>query len=202
MTRHVPLTPVTASSLDVESQSIQRLHIPEASVFAACEALPSSNSPKQDDDASIPWAQIMTLFFLRGSRPLIYGMVFSFVNEQVVSLGIANEKNAGFYSGIIEASMAIAIIIGLPIAGFAGSYGRKPVVLVGTLLTCFVSGFYGFQSNFFGLVAVRTATGLFGASGIALMPMVEEISNDTNGPRCYAIMYSIFLHAECCVYVF
>ncbi|CAE6530534.1 unnamed protein product [Rhizoctonia solani] len=93
-----------------------------------------------------------------------FQVVFPFINQMVVELGIAKDSDsAGYYSGLFESGVALAgFVTTIPCSYLSDAFGRKPVVIVSIIGTMVSLFFFGTGRTFLGLFISRCIGGAFG----------------------------------------
>lgn len=76
---------------------------------------PSSVTP-------VPWKQILTLCAVRVVDPMSFAQILPYINDMLREMKVADPSRVGFYSGIIESSFSVAVIISIyPWARLSGA---------------------------------------------------------------------------------
>jgi len=67
-----------------------------------------SNSRRSDSPPPYPWRPLLILQLLTAAQPLAFEIVFPFVNQMILEIGVVNDpEQVGFYSGIIESIFSL-----------------------------------------------------------------------------------------------
>ena len=57
----------------------------------------------EEPQTPLPWRALLSLFLLTATQPLAFEVIFPFVNQMIVEIGIVDDpEHVGFYSGLIE----------------------------------------------------------------------------------------------------
>ena len=115
--------------------------------------------------------------------------MFYRIAQNLVELGIATQKNVGYYAGLVETSYSLALLVGLMPAVLASdTFGRKPTVLVGLLFASVASAFFAFAKTLHHLIIIRALVG-FSVAFIpaSVMTMFIELSTRETQPLYFAL---------------
>ncbi|KAG8693248.1 hypothetical protein FRC09_010632, partial [Ceratobasidium sp. 395] len=162
-------------------------------------------SPYLDDEENIgptgktvPYKQVGILVFANAMVITAFQVIYPFVNQMLVELGVAKgADSAGYYSGVFESALALAgFVTTIPCSYFSDMFGRKPVLILSMLGTMVSSFFFGISTTFFGLLTSRCVGGAFGPNWTwaASFTVLGEITDPTTSATSYSainIGYSI-----------
>ncbi|CUA68450.1 Putative inorganic phosphate transporter C8E4,01c [Schizosaccharomyces pombe 972h-] [Rhizoctonia solani] len=135
------------------------------------EALGSPHSPQPHEGAQARsghpkyyYRTLVVLFVANGAVIAAFQVVYPFINQMVVELGIAKDPDsAGYYSGLFESGISLAgFVTALPCSYLSDTFGRKPVMIasmIGTMISLF---FFGTGRTFLGLFISRCIGGAVG----------------------------------------
>jgi MFS family permease len=104
--------------------------------------------------------------------------VFPYSGFLVVNLiDSVNEENAGRYAGLIASSFMMGRAVTSVLWGnIADTYGRRLVLHVSLLLSCFFSVLFGFAPTFLAAVLIRFCLGLSNGIMLAIKTIVSELT--------------------------
>lgn len=113
----------------------------------------------------------------------------------VASFDEIPDGDEGLYVGLLASAFALAQLVTNLFWGYLSDrIGRKPVMLVGTLLLmgCFV--FFGFCKTYVQLILVHIAMGLLNGNAAVVPTALGEVTDRTNQSRAFTwlpVMYSL-----------
>ncbi|KLO06630.1 MFS general substrate transporter [Schizopora paradoxa] len=144
----------------------------------------------------LPWRQLSVLFCLRAVKPLVFELIFPFVNQMILEIGIVDDpERVGFYSGILESIYACMSFISIvPCSLLSERLGRKPVILVTTSGIAISAALFGFSKLYWFMVLTRCIGGGNGGNIAALKTMLAELtdkSNEAVAQTGFAIAYRL-----------
>ena len=60
----------------------------------------------------LPWRVLLALLLLKAVQPLAFEIIFPFVNQMIVEIGVVDDpEQVGFYSGLIESIFSCTNLI-------------------------------------------------------------------------------------------
>ncbi|KDN48778.1 hypothetical protein RSAG8_02765, partial [Rhizoctonia solani AG-8 WAC10335] len=131
----------------------------------------SLDSPQPHEDAQTPgghsryYYRIVTVLCIVNAAAIAaFQVVYPFINQMVVELGIAKDSDsAGYYSGLFESGLALAgFVTIIPCSYLSDAFGRKPVMIVSMIGTMISLFFFGTGRTFLGLFISRCIGGAIG----------------------------------------
>ncbi|KAK3939727.1 major facilitator superfamily domain-containing protein [Diplogelasinospora grovesii] len=156
----------------------------------------SSEGGEDDNDTTpLPWKQLGLLALLSLSEQTALNSIGPYLPTMVASFDEIPEGEEGLYVGLLASSFALAQLATNLFWGYlSDTAGRKPVVLLGTLLlmVCFV--FFGFCATYVQLIAVHVAMGLLNGNAAVVPTCLGELTDRTNQSRAFTwlpVMYSL-----------
>lgn len=66
-----------------------------------------SQPAAEGEEQPIAWAQIFLLCFARLIEPIAFFSIFPFINQMIRETGNLDERDVGFYSGLIESLFSL-----------------------------------------------------------------------------------------------
>ncbi|KAL5482742.1 hypothetical protein ACEPAI_9336 [Sanghuangporus weigelae] len=123
-----------------------------------------------------PWRMAISLYILTCITPLVFDLIFPFVNQMVLENGITDDpERVGFYSGLIESAFAFTSFLSImPCSYLSDHLGRKPVILVGTLGLAVSTGLFGMAKSYWFMILTRMIGGTLGGTNATMKVMLTE----------------------------
>ncbi|CAE6536237.1 unnamed protein product [Rhizoctonia solani] len=158
--------------------------------------LESQGSPQPQEDAQAlgghpkHYYRVSTILCIANAAVVAsFHVVYPFINQMVVELGIAKDSDsAGYYSGLFESGLALAgFVTTIPCSYLSDAFGRKLVMIasmIGTMVSLF---FFGTGRTFLGLFIsditnAATAAGAYSAVNIAFSVGIMIIALPETSP--------------------
>ena len=195
-------------NIDIASETIPLLHAPEntASSTEQNGTLDPSQAnghttPKPTDTAEqdgtqeegkkMPYVQVLILCYASLGEPIAYFAIFPFVNEMIAINGNLDEKDVGFYSGLIESLFSLTQMLLMIIYGRAADrLGRKPVLVFSLTGVGFATALFGMSKTVWQMIATRCLAGVFAGSVVTMRTMLSE--NTDKGTQAKAFSWYMF----------
>ncbi|KAF8201618.1 major facilitator superfamily multidrug-resistance, DHA1 sub-family [Pholiota molesta] len=160
---------------------------PEEAPFLGQEdgdAIPESQPPSGTFSKAtpIPKVQFTVLCLLRLLDPMSFTQIFPYINEFMSDLNVTNDPSRiGFYSGLVESSFAFTQLLAVYPWGFLSDrFGRRPVVLIGTLGLSITTLLFGFSTSFTGTILTRGFSGFFSGNVSVIPTILIELTDQSN----------------------
>ncbi|KAK2467256.1 hypothetical protein APHAL10511_000805 [Amanita phalloides] len=145
----------------------------------------------QDDDydnykkktTPLPWMQLAIVYLIQFAEPLTATVIYPFINQYVRETGITkgDERNTGYYAGIIQSAFFFAEAAAVVPLGMASDrFGRRPILLLGPLGLAFTMLGFGASTRFLPLVFFRCMQGIFNGNIGISKSVISEITDSTN----------------------
>ncbi|CAE7155988.1 unnamed protein product [Rhizoctonia solani] len=178
-------------STENHDDTLEPLDLPEP--YEAVQTL--SRHPKY-------YRRIITVVCIaNGSVIAAFRVVYPFINQMVVELGIAKDSDsAGYYSGIFlskESGVALAgFVATLPCSYLSDAFGRKPIMIasmIGTMVSLF---FFSTSRTFLGLFISRCIGGAAGPhwAWVSALTMLGDIVDPAAAGSAYsAVAVAVFI---------
>ncbi|KAI5122776.1 hypothetical protein M0805_000120 [Coniferiporia weirii] len=172
----------------LDTQTRTRYDIDEEGVLS-----PSSSSATLCAQASgpkpFPWRQVSVILVLNAVQPLAFELVFPFINQMVLEIGVVDDpERVGFYSGIIESIFAfMSFLFVIPCSFISDRYGRKPVVLISIAILSLSTALFGFSKSYWFMIVTRSMGGVCGASWSTMKVMLGELTDRESQGQAFAI---------------
>ncbi|KAG8830535.1 hypothetical protein FRC17_004742 [Serendipita sp. 399] len=138
--------------------------------------------------SAIPRAQIFTLLALQAVVAFSFECIFPFVNQFLLDIGVVkNPADAGFYSGVVESAFAISQLVTVFPATWASDYyGRKPVIILGTLGVALAMAIFGVSTTYWMMIFSRILGGGVGGGNTAIRVMCSELIDKASESRVFS----------------
>ncbi|KAF8734117.1 MFS general substrate transporter, partial [Rhizoctonia solani] len=179
-----------------------------------------SPQPHEDNQAlggrSKDYYRIITILCIANAMVIAsFQVVYPFINQMVVELGIAKDSDsAGYYSGLLvrstssihqqilnkavkESGLALAgFVTTIPCSYLSDVFGRKPVMIasmIGTMVSLF---FFGTGRSFLGIFVSRCIGGAFGPSwtwtgSFTILGEVADAASASGAYSAINVAYSV-----------
>ncbi|KIJ40989.1 hypothetical protein M422DRAFT_780624 [Sphaerobolus stellatus SS14] len=160
--------------LDVLSEAVQTETAP---LLSSPITLPRSTA--------LPWRSLFIVQLLTAGQPLALDVIFPFVNQMILDVGIAKHpEEVGFYSGIIMAMYpATSFLAVMPASHLSDLAGRKTVVLLGLSGMAISTIWFGLSKTFSSMLISRALSGILGSVFACTRIIVAELTDKTNQAR-------------------
>ncbi|GAA99033.1 hypothetical protein E5Q_05722 [Mixia osmundae IAM 14324] len=137
----------------------------------------------------LPVFQVFILCSLRFCEPVGMALIFPFVNQQLVELGIADEDNVGYLSGVIESLFSLAQFATiLQIGRLSDRIGRKPVILGGLAGVTLSATAFGLSQSFAAMAISRALAGGLNGNAAVIKSMLAELTDETNQGLAFSFL--------------
>ncbi|KAG9098120.1 hypothetical protein FRC06_006792 [Ceratobasidium sp. 370] len=147
---------------------------------------------------AVPYKQVGVLVFANAMVITAFQVIYPFINQMIVELGIAKgADSAGYYSGVFESALALTgFVTTIPCSYASDALGRKPVLIISMLGTVVSLFFFGISTTFFGLLISRCIGGGFGpnwtwAASFTILGEITDPSISATAFSAINIGYSI-----------
>ncbi|KAJ7153038.1 MFS transporter [Mycena crocata] len=162
---------------------------------------PPLSQDETDDpvDRPLPKLQIALLCFARLIEPMAFFTIFPFVSQMVFDTGTVDERDVGFYTGIIASTsieknawqeslfsvtqMALMLLWGRA----ADRYGRKPVLVVSLGGQSVVVALFGLSTQIWQMIVLRCMAGVFAGTVVTVRAMISENSTQKTEARAFSL---------------
>lgn len=165
---------------------------PSSSSDGVDKAHGNSSAPDQAESA-LPKRQLAILAVIALSEQTALNSISPYLPQMASSFPEVNPAQVGLYVGTIASSFALAQFATNFFWGWLSDrIGRKPVVLVGTLLTaaCFVA--FGFCRTLWQAVIVQVLMGLMNGNQGVVSTCLGEITDRSNQSRAFIYLPVIY----------
>ncbi|GAB2211376.1 hypothetical protein Droror1_Dr00024688 [Drosera rotundifolia] len=109
----------------------------------------------------IPYKSLLTIWIVVLSSTLPISSLFPFLYFMIKDFHIAKrEEDIGFYAGFVGSSYMLGRAVTSLFWGvFADRYGRKPVIIIGTIIVVIFNTMFGLSVNFWMAISTRFLLG-------------------------------------------
>ncbi|KAL5524633.1 hypothetical protein ACEPAF_9773 [Sanghuangporus sanghuang] len=135
-----------------------------------------------------PWRAVSVILVLNAVQPLTFELVFPFINQMVLDVGVVDDpERVGYYSGVIESLFAVmSFVFVIPCSYISDCYGRKPIVLASIAVLALSSSLFGFSKSFWFMIVTRASGGITAASWSTMKVMLGELTDKSNQAKAFA----------------
>ncbi|KAH8684819.1 major facilitator superfamily domain-containing protein [Tricladium varicosporioides] len=152
-----------------------------------------ANTDENNHDSPLPTKQLAILAVIALAEQTAFNSISPYLPEMTSSFPEVGERNAGLYIGIIASSFALAQFATNFFWGWLSDrVGRKPVVMLGTILTtgCFLA--FGFCRTLWQAVLVQTLMGLVNGNQGVVSTCLGEITDKSNQSKAFVYLPVIY----------
>jgi MFS family permease len=146
----------------------------------------------QDTDANattetMPYTQVILLCWCAISEPTAYFGIFPFINEMIAVTGGIDEKDVGFWSGLIESLFSLVQMVLMIFYGrMADRLGRKPVLVFSLTGITIATALFGMSQKLWVMIMFRCLAGAFAGSVVTVRTMLSEITTKETQGRAFS----------------
>ncbi|OTB02853.1 hypothetical protein M426DRAFT_61398 [Hypoxylon sp. CI-4A] len=151
----------------------------------------SSSSDSQPHDhhgatTPLPVKQLALLALLSLSEQTALNSISPYLPEMIESFPGVSHDQVGLYVGLLASAFALAQLATNLLWGYLSDIiGRKPVMLLGTLLLCFCFAAFGFCTRYFHIVLVHVAMGLLNGNAAVVPTCLGELTDRSNQSKAF-----------------
>ncbi|KIJ40988.1 hypothetical protein M422DRAFT_172891 [Sphaerobolus stellatus SS14] len=164
------------------SDSVHGERLYDLSETETTPLLPNPNPTILPRSTPLPWRSLGIVILLTAGHPIALDVVFPFVNQMILDVGIVKHPGeVGFYSGIIMAMYpATSFLAIMPASHLSDLVGRKPVILVGLSGMAVSTIWFGMCKSFASMLTSRALAGILGGVIACTKVIVTELTDKTN----------------------
>ncbi|KAL0945405.1 hypothetical protein HGRIS_000897 [Hohenbuehelia grisea] len=147
------------------------------------------NTVEAREQTPLPRLQLAITYLIAGAEPVANSVIYPFVNQFVRETGITggDERKTGYYAGIIESVFYIAECATVLLWGRASDHwGRRPILLAGTIGLAMAMLGFGLSTHFWMLVVSRCAQGAFNGNIGVVKNVMAEITDSSNRAAAFS----------------
>ena len=145
------------------------------------------------DESPLPVKQLFVLAFISLCEQTALNSIGPYLPQMVASFKDVKSGQVGIYVGLVASSFALAqFATGFFWGWLSDRIGRKPVVLIGTLLTaaCFVA--FAFCKTLWQAIIVQVLMGLVNGNQGVVSTCLGEITDRSNQSRAFIYLPVIY----------
>ncbi|KAL0945400.1 hypothetical protein HGRIS_000894 [Hohenbuehelia grisea] len=152
----------------------------------------TAHAPEDDNKwkrTRLPHIQLSIVYLIATAEPISSTVIYPFINQFVRETGITrgDERKTGYYAGVIESVFYVAECATTIAWGRASDrWGRRPILLAGTLGLALSMFSFGLSSSFWVLLVSRCAQGTFNGNIGVVKNVLVEITDTTNRARAFS----------------
>ncbi|KAI9716819.1 MAG: hypothetical protein M1812_005159 [Candelaria pacifica] len=165
---------------------------PESSGNEASHSRHNSSSSQQNV-SPLPTRQLAVLAVIALAEQTALNSISPYLPEMASTFPGVDEEQVGLYTGLIASSFALAQLSSNYFWGWLSDrIGRKPVILIGTLLTaaCFIA--FGFCRELWHAVVVQVFMGLVNGNAGVVSTCLGEITDRSNQSKAFTYLPVIY----------
>ncbi|KAI0687446.1 major facilitator superfamily domain-containing protein [Cerioporus squamosus] len=129
----------------------------------------------------LPKFQLAVIYAIKLTLPIAHTQSMPYYNVLVGKLAASEGADTGYYSGVTHSVASVATFISMFVWGrLSDSWGRRPVIFLGTAVTAFFTLGFGLSGSLAGLILNRMLAGFFYGITGAIHSVVGELCDETN----------------------
>ncbi|KAJ1922418.1 hypothetical protein IWQ60_006539 [Tieghemiomyces parasiticus] len=137
----------------------------------------------------LPRWPVATLCLIHITEPLNFSVLFPFVYFMVKDIHPADPKQVGFYVGLITSAFALAQLLTSFFWGLvADTFGRRPVLLVGTLGAAVTMVMFGVSPSLHWAITARVVCGALNGNLATAKTVMAEITDESNQVEGFSLL--------------
>jgi len=150
-------------------------------------ASPDADTTSSNTDIPLPWNQIVLLCYARLIEPIAFFSIFPFVNQMIRDTGNLDERDVGFYSGLIESLFSLTqMLLMISWGRAADRFGRKPVLVFSLVGVSVAVSLFGFAREIWQMILFRCLAGVFAGTIVTIRTMISEHSTPGTQARAFS----------------
>ncbi|XXH03181.1 hypothetical protein Hte_009578 [Hypoxylon texense] len=143
----------------------------------------------------LPVKQLALLALLSLSEQTALNSISPYLPEMIKSFPGVSQDQVGLYVGLLASAFALAQLATNLVWGYLSDIvGRKPIMLLGTLLLCFCFAAFGFCTRYYHIVLVHVAMGLLNGNAAVVPTCLGELTDRSNQSKAFTwlpVVYSL-----------
>ncbi|KAI9697410.1 MAG: hypothetical protein M1836_004688 [Candelina mexicana] len=152
-----------------------------------------NSSSSQQNASPLPKRQLAVLAVIALAEQTALNSISPYLPEMASTFPGVDEEQVGLYTGLIASSFALAQLLSNYFWGWLSDrVGRKPVILIGTLLTaaCFIA--FGFCRELWQAIVVQVFMGLVNGNAGVVSTCLGEITDRSNQSTAFTYLPVIY----------
>ncbi|GAB2234147.1 hypothetical protein Drorol1_Dr00003384 [Drosera rotundifolia] len=135
---------------------------------------------RKEEKRGVPYKELAYIWFVSLCTALPQKSMFPYLYFMIRDFGIAKRvENIGFYAGFVGSSFMVGrALTSIPWGMAADRYGRRPIILIGTLSVAILNMLFGLSSNFWMALSVRFFLGCFNSLLGSIRAYASEICRE------------------------
>ncbi|KAG9318274.1 major facilitator superfamily domain-containing protein [Chiua virens] len=155
-----------------------------------------AQAPQLPTPTPLPKGQLAALCTVRIVEPIAFTQLFPYVNEFMSDLHLTDDPSrVGFYSGLVESVFALAQLSSIyHWARLSDVIGRRPIVLVGVLVTAITTMVFGLSKSLTTILIARCIGGLSSGNIAVIHSVFGEMTDSSNQATAlpiFGLMYPL-----------
>ncbi|PCH36125.1 MFS general substrate transporter [Wolfiporia cocos MD-104 SS10] len=181
-----PLGPLLAPDMSrEESESLlsadERVDTAETSSLLHRRRVSTRRTP-------LPKVQLGVVYAIKLVVPIAGTQLMPYINVLVGDLASADGAEVGYYTGLVGTANSAAHILTIYLWGrLSDTYGRKPVIIIGTAWTALFTLLFGVSRSFTTVLLTRFLVGTFSGTTGAIHSVVGELTDETNEATAFPL---------------
>ncbi|PYH48149.1 MFS transporter [Aspergillus saccharolyticus JOP 1030-1] len=155
----------------------------------------NDNGSERGSGSPLPKRQMAILAFISLCEQTAFNSISPYLPEMVSSFPEARPNTVGMYVGALATAFAIAQLVTNYFWGWLSDrVGRKPIILLGTILTAVCFCAFGFCKNLYQAIAVQALMGAVNGNQGLVSTCLGEITDRSNQSKAFAylpVLYGI-----------
>lgn len=136
-----------------------------------------ANEQHEAVDERMPWVQILLLSYARITESIAFWSIFPYISQMIQDNGNVPDSDIGFYSGIVEATLALTqTFTSYPWGRTADRIGRKPCMVISLTGVTFATALFGMTKTIPQMILLRFITGIFTGTMVTIRTMFADLS--------------------------
>ncbi|KAL1932654.1 hypothetical protein VTP01DRAFT_8332 [Rhizomucor pusillus] len=144
----------------------------------------------------LPARQLAIICISRFAEPISFTICFPFVVFMIRDFHMGDEKQTGFYVGILTSTFALCqLLTGIPWGMLSDRVGRRPILLNGLFGTMIGILMFGLSKSFYWALFCRSLCGLLNGNVGIMKSMVSELTiehDEEQRARAFSLLPLMF----------
>ncbi|KMS94977.1 hypothetical protein BVRB_013570 isoform A [Beta vulgaris subsp. vulgaris] len=155
-----------------------KIHLLEKVYYEGCPGCKIEK--RKDTQEEIPWKTLISIWIVVLCNALPISSLFPFLYFMIRDFHIAErEEDVGYYAGFVGSAFMLGRALTSIFWGMlADRYGRKPIIIIGTIAVVIFNTMFGLSVNFWIAISARfllgSLCGLLGPAKIIFCVMITK----------------------------